>query len=209
MGEGALPPLPTASPFVPQPPAPGAPPGPAPVQGQPVGPPPMMYQQPPPVVIAAPPTVVSAGGYAGYRTLPPKVLPQPGQVIIGWEGKLLDLQHAFVNTINSRSTAPHAVSDAEVGCCMCETLSLAGWLIIILLAILFWPACFIVCMIGDCHDRVQRPVYGWPGAATYPSYAGAPPPPGGAPPPYFGAPPPGQGPYQQPAAPAPPPAAAP
>lgn len=186
MGEEVPPPPPVASPFVPQPTAPGAPPqGAAPVQGQPVGPPPpMAYQQPPPVIINAPPTVIAAGGYVGYRTLPPRVQPQPGMVIVGWE-----------------------VSEPTVGCCECETLSTNGWLIVILLAIIFWPACFIVCMMNgkpkksyklsylfssislpsDCHDRVQRPVYGWPGAAPYPAYPGAPP---QMPPQYQNAPPP-------------------
>ena len=95
---------------------------------------------PPTVIIVTPPPFAS-----GCRVLPPRAPAQPGQVIVGWE-----------------------VDDPEVGCCLCNSLSLTGWLCVIFLFIVFWPLCWLPCVMAECHDRICRPVYGWPAAASPP-----------------------------------------
>lgn len=97
--------------------------------------PPGYYNQQVPVT----PVVVITPGLTGYRTLPPRVPPQPGMSIVGWE-----------------------TSRPEIGCCQCETLSMAGWMSVILLLFFFFPLAWMPCLMDDCHDRVARPVYGYP-----------------------------------------------
>ena len=77
----------------------------------------------------------------------------------------------------------YSVTEPTVGCCSCSTLSDAGWLAVIILAVVFWPAACVPCCIGasygagkqlsvlmltasscvraeELHHPVQRPVYG-------------------------------------------------
>jgi len=55
-----------------------------------------------------------------------------------------------------------AATDAETGCCKCQDLNTVGWMSVILLVLLFWPLCWIPCLIASCHDPTARPIYGWP-----------------------------------------------
>lgn len=59
---------------------------------------PSMYQHAQPVAVAMPAGQVPPIGYPGYRTMPPKVQPQPGQVIIGWEGEFTSIKYMFIET---------------------------------------------------------------------------------------------------------------
>ena len=144
------------------------------------------YQQPPTggYATAAPyppqqTVFVVPASIPGCRVLPPRVPPVPGQQIIGWEGEKtvssFFLAFFLVDHIASAawklmnvyyyyfSTAAVVVIQPAVGCCQCDTLSLAGWVAVILLVLLFWPAAFIPCLIDICHDQQCVPVYGWPG----------------------------------------------
>jgi hypothetical protein len=54
--------------------------------------------------------------------------------------------------------------DAEPGCLKCSTLSQAGILVTILLAIIFWPAAFLPCLFPAMHEKAQRAMYAVPEA---------------------------------------------
>lgn len=79
----------------------------------------------------------------------PRIVPQPGQVIVAYE-----------------------VVEPEVGCCQCSTLNAGGVIAIIILILLFWPLAFLPCVMQDCHDKSQCPVYGNPAPGA--QYGGQP-----------------------------------
>eukprot|EP01023_Acetabularia_acetabulum_P037418 TRINITY_DN3546_c0_g2_i4.p3 TRINITY_DN3546_c0_g2~~TRINITY_DN3546_c0_g2_i4.p3 ORF type:complete len:122 (+),score=6.80 TRINITY_DN3546_c0_g2_i4:57-368(+) len=75
----------------------------------------------------------------GLTIKPPVAAPQPGQVIIGYER----FKH-------------------EADCCNCEGMTQDGLITIFILILTFWPLAFIPCLIEDCREEYQRPVYGNP-----------------------------------------------
>lgn len=81
---------------------------------------------------------------------PPRVPPQPGQVLLGYE-----------------------VYRPMPGCCQCEGLSASGLIAVILLVFIFWPLAWIPCVMPECYEQLQCPVYGWPPPPP-PGYQGPP-----------------------------------
>ncbi|PSC68195.1 lipopolysaccharide-induced transcription factor regulating tumor necrosis factor [Micractinium conductrix] len=67
------------------------------------------------------------------------VVPAPGQVLLGYE-----------------------LYRPAAGCCQCEGLSAAGLLSVILLVLVFWPLAWLPCVMPECFEPLQRPVYGFP-----------------------------------------------
>ncbi|KAG1671076.1 hypothetical protein FOA52_000748 [Chlamydomonas sp. UWO 241] len=59
----------------------------------------------------------------------------------------------------------YEVCEKKTQCCQCDTLSGAGVLSVILLLFLFWPLAWLPCVMEGCHQKVQRPVYGYPAGA--------------------------------------------
>jgi len=128
---------------------------PPPQYGQPppqYGQPPPQYGQPPPQYGQPPPP--QYGQHQGYVPKlnpqpipgvpigPPLVPPQPGQVIVGYQM----IQH-------------------ESGCCKIEGMKVEGLVAIIVLVIVFWPVAFIPCLMDDCFQSKQVPVYDYPNRA--------------------------------------------
>eukprot|EP01025_Chloroclados_australasicus_P034686 TRINITY_DN3542_c0_g1_i1.p4 TRINITY_DN3542_c0_g1~~TRINITY_DN3542_c0_g1_i1.p4 ORF type:complete len:102 (-),score=10.41 TRINITY_DN3542_c0_g1_i1:346-651(-) len=70
---------------------------------------------------------------------PPLLTPQPGQVIIGYER----FRH-------------------EAECCNCDGLTPTAVILIIFFVLFFWPGALVVCVMEDCREEYQRPVYGFP-----------------------------------------------
>ena len=87
--------------------------------------------------------------------------PQPGQIVTGYE-----------------------VVRPAAGCCQFDGLSPAGLIAIIILVLIFWPLAWVPCVMPDCYEPYQRPIYGWP---VQQQQQGPPPPPP-PPPPYQQAP---------------------
>ncbi|BDA45789.1 hypothetical protein COCOBI_07-5760 [Coccomyxa sp. Obi] len=82
----------------------------------------------------------------GIPVRPPVVPPVAGQVVTHYE-----------------SYAP------EKGCCKCDGMKQSGIIAIVLLVIFFWPLAFIPCLMDDCFEPQQRPVYGYaPGQGPLP-----------------------------------------
>jgi hypothetical protein len=54
--------------------------------------------------------------------------------------------------------------DPEPGCLKCSTLSQAGIIVVILLAIFFWPLAFLPCLFPQMHEKAQRAMYAVPEA---------------------------------------------
>lgn len=90
----------------------------------------------PPIPIWMPPQPVP-----GIPVRPPLTGPQPGQVIVAYE-----------------------VVEPRVGCCECSDLNITGIMALILLVFFFWPLAFLPCVMRDCHESGQRPIYGYPPA---------------------------------------------
>eukprot|EP00195_Chlamydomonas_chlamydogama_P011280 CAMPEP_0202899200 /NCGR_PEP_ID=MMETSP1392-20130828/7497_1 /ASSEMBLY_ACC=CAM_ASM_000868 /TAXON_ID=225041 /ORGANISM="Chlamydomonas chlamydogama, Strain SAG 11-48b" /LENGTH=116 /DNA_ID=CAMNT_0049585321 /DNA_START=85 /DNA_END=435 /DNA_ORIENTATION=+ len=83
----------------------------------------------------------------GVPIKPPRVPPSAGQVVVAYE-----------------------ITEPDVGCCQCSDLNSQGLIALIVLILLFWPLAFLPCVMAECHEKSQRPVYG------FPPEAGAPPP---------------------------------
>ncbi|EFN52939.1 hypothetical protein CHLNCDRAFT_137297 [Chlorella variabilis] len=99
----------------------------------------------PPGVVLVP---LSATPIAGMVMRPPRVPPQPGQVLLGYE-----------------------VCRPRAGCLRCDGLSPVGLVAVIFLLMFCWPLAWVPCVIPDCFNSFQRPVYGWrPTAAGYPAH---------------------------------------
>ena len=81
----------------------------------------------------------------------PQVPPQPGQIVTGYE-----------------------VVRPAAGCCQFDGLSPAGLIAIIILVLIFWPLAWVPCVMPDCYEPYQRPIYGWP---VQQQQQGPPPPP--------------------------------
>ena len=47
----------------------------------------------------------------------------------------------------------------QTGCCKFDGLSSTGLIAIILLLFIFWPVAFIPCLMPECYEPYQRPVY--------------------------------------------------
>lgn len=58
----------------------------------------------------------------------------------------------------------YAMVDPEPGCLKCSTLSQAGIIVVILLAIFFWPLAFVPCLFPQMHEKAQRAMYAVPEA---------------------------------------------
>ena len=58
----------------------------------------------------------------------------------------------------------YAMVDPEPGCLKCSTLSQAGIIVVILLAIFFWPLAFLPCLFPQMHEKAQRAMYAVPEA---------------------------------------------
>eukprot|EP01025_Chloroclados_australasicus_P039115 TRINITY_DN403_c0_g2_i1.p4 TRINITY_DN403_c0_g2~~TRINITY_DN403_c0_g2_i1.p4 ORF type:complete len:100 (-),score=9.28 TRINITY_DN403_c0_g2_i1:327-626(-) len=81
----------------------------------------------------------------GLAVKPPLVNPQPGQVIIGYER----FRH-------------------EAACCDCDGLTPGAVIAIIILILVLWPLACIPCIMDDCREEFQRPVYGFPNQGAPP-----------------------------------------
>ncbi|KAI3424739.1 hypothetical protein D9Q98_008128 [Chlorella vulgaris] len=75
----------------------------------------------------------------GMLIRPPRVPPQPGQILVGYE-----------------------TCQPVGGCCVCDGLSAGGVIAIVILILVFWPLAWIPCVMPECYDPYQRPVYGYP-----------------------------------------------
>ncbi|KAK9852569.1 hypothetical protein WJX84_003908 [Apatococcus fuscideae] len=73
----------------------------------------------------------------GIPTRGPERAPAPSDVLLGYE-----------------------MCQPQTGCCECNGLSMTGMLAVILLLFIFWPAAFIPCLMPECFEPYQRPVYG-------------------------------------------------
>jgi len=89
----------------------------------------------------------------GYKIKPAETPPQTGEVIIKYE-----------------------VRKPETGCCKCQDMTQTGFILVIVLAILFWPAAFLVCLCDSNFEDYQVPVYGQSsdGAAVAPAEVAVP-----------------------------------
>jgi hypothetical protein len=76
----------------------------------------------------------------GVETVAPAVLPGPYDVLLGYE------------TIESDFFVTPRPADMEC----------VGWLGVLCIGFLFWPAMCIPCCMGCSYPLVQRPVYGHP-----------------------------------------------
>ncbi|KAG1671056.1 hypothetical protein FOA52_000727 [Chlamydomonas sp. UWO 241] len=87
--------------------------------------------------------------------------------------------------------AAYQMVEPDIGCCKCDSLNAAGIIAFVVLLLFFWPLAWLPCVIADCHQQSQRPVFGYPpGAPGYqqppagcqqpqpPMAAPVPPPPG-------------------------------
>ncbi|KAK9903922.1 hypothetical protein WJX75_000552 [Coccomyxa subellipsoidea] len=74
----------------------------------------------------------------GVNVRPPLVPPAAGQVVTHFE-----------------------TFTPQTGCCKCDGMKMSGYVAIILLVIFFWPLAFIPCLMDDCFEPQQRPVYGY------------------------------------------------
>ena len=81
---------------------------------------------------------------AGILIIGPKKLPEPGEVVIGYE--LLD--H---NPEKKLFVKPHP-----------RHMNTVGWAAVIITAICFWPVSCVPCCMSFSYSRCQRPVYGRP-----------------------------------------------
>jgi len=116
-------------------------------------PPPSGQQQPQPAERAPPqqqpavgqpvnaPFVHHPQPIPGLPIRPPFATPVPGQQIVGYQ-----------------------VIEPQGGC-SCD-LKLEGWLVVIILLIIFWPLAWIPCCMPECFQRYQVPVYGAPGQSV-------------------------------------------
>ncbi|KAI3424738.1 hypothetical protein D9Q98_008127 [Chlorella vulgaris] len=75
----------------------------------------------------------------GMAVRPPRVPPQPGHVLVGYE-----------------------VCQPRAGCCQFEGLSFGGIATVILLLLFFWPLAWVPCLMPQCFNSFLRPVYGFP-----------------------------------------------
>ena len=78
----------------------------------------------------------------GVPIIEPKVLPEPGQVIIGYE--LIETKPRL-----SKFHKPNP-----------RRMNKAGWLSLLALAICCWPCAAVPCFLSCSYDMCQRPVYG-------------------------------------------------
>lgn len=76
----------------------------------------------------------------GVPMIEPKHPPATGQVVIGYE---------LLHTDKGCFTKPHP-----------KRLNKFGWIGVIALALLCWPASCIPCCMSCSYDKCQRPVYG-------------------------------------------------
>jgi len=83
----------------------------------------------------------------GISIKPPLVQPAPGQHIVHYE-----------------------VYSPKVGCCECEGMTSTGMVAVILLLIFLPPFCFIPCLMNECFEQQQRPVYGYPPGSSTQQY---------------------------------------
>ncbi|EIE22635.1 hypothetical protein COCSUDRAFT_53614 [Coccomyxa subellipsoidea C-169] len=74
----------------------------------------------------------------GIRVRPPLVAPMQGQVVTHYE------------TFTPQS-----------GCCKCEGMTQTGYISVILLVLFFWPLAFLPCVMQECFEPQQRPVFGY------------------------------------------------
>ena len=58
----------------------------------------------------------------------------------------------------------------QVGCCECEGMTSTGMVAVILLFIFLPPFCFIPCLMNECFEQQQRPVYGYPAGSSTQQY---------------------------------------
>ena len=58
----------------------------------------------------------------------------------------------------------------QVGCCECEGMTSTGMVAVILLLIFLPPFCFIPCLMNECFEQQQRPVYGYPAGSSNQQY---------------------------------------
>ena len=59
---------------------------------------------------------------------------------------------------------------SQGACCDCDELSPTGWIAVILLILFFWPLAWVPCVMSDCYEQYQRPVYGWPSQPPGPAH---------------------------------------
>ncbi|KAK9841717.1 hypothetical protein WJX74_010748 [Apatococcus lobatus] len=100
---------------------------------------PAQYLQQPAIGIPQPgvASTVHAQPIPGMPLRGPGRAPAPGDLLLGYE-----------------------VCQPETGCCQCNGLSSTGVVAIILLLFIFWPVAFIPCLMPECYEAYQRPVYG-------------------------------------------------
>ena len=96
---------------------------------------------PPPSLSHHPSSPLSSPCPLGIKILPPLGRPPAGAQPVGY-----------------------AMVDPEPGCLKCSTLSQAGIIVVILLAIFFWPLAFLPCLFPQMHEKAQRAMYAVPEA---------------------------------------------
>ncbi|GAX81451.1 hypothetical protein CEUSTIGMA_g8880.t1 [Chlamydomonas eustigma] len=94
------------------------------------------YQLPQP---ASPLMWIPPQPFPGIPIRSPRVPPLPGQVLVAYE-----------------------ITESKAGCCQCDSLKTQGVIASAILFFVFWPLTFIPCMMADCHNDVQQPVYDYP-----------------------------------------------
>ncbi|PRW45394.1 arsenite-resistant asr2 [Chlorella sorokiniana] len=57
---------------------------------------------------------------------------------------------------------------------MCDGLSPVGLVTVIFLILFFWPLAWLPCVMPECFEQQQRPVFGWPAQAPQPPSGAAP-----------------------------------
>lgn len=57
---------------------------------------------------------------------------------------------------------PTQVVEPKAGCCVCGSLNETGLIAFIVLLLFFWPLAWLPCVMQECHQKSQVPVYGYP-----------------------------------------------
>jgi len=79
----------------------------------------------------------------GVKIGPPMVSPQPGQVIVGYQ-----------------------LINGQAGCCKFDDMKVGGYVAIVVLLLVFWPVAMVPCLLDDCYEPRQVPIYEYPQHAT-------------------------------------------
>jgi len=128
---------------------------------------PPAYSAPPPEAKGPPP---SAQQPQEFQPPPPQQQPAVGrpvnQPFVHHAAPIpgLPIRAPFVAPAPHQQIVGYQVIEPAGGC-SCD-LRLEGWLVVIILLIIFWPLAWIPCCMPECFQRYQVPIYGVPGQSV-------------------------------------------